>query len=779
MKKIHVFYHKIVLLILVLIWSTFFSCTRSTELEWHQEEGYRWAEVSDGFFGGTGFKSLSSSETGINFVNQITEDEIAENRHYLNGSGVAAGDIDGDGLVDLYFAGLNSSNKLYKNLGGMKFEDITDQAGVAHEGFYSTGVVFSDVNGNGHLDLLVTAMHGENTLYLNDGNGNYTRAENSGLGIAQGSNTMALADISGNGYPDLYITRYKEQSVKDVYTTEELDWSNILAEPLRQPTDHYTLIPPFDEHYELVRQEGALTGISEIGRVDELYFNNGGRFEKISDTESTFLDADGQPFGLQPDWGLTAKFQDLNNDGLQDLYVCNDFHTPDRIWFNQGDSTFRAMGWQAVRNLSYSCMAVDFSDVNRDGRQDIFTTEMLDTEHHRRLSQVGSLDHVSIPVGDIESRPLYNRNSMYLQREDGTFTETSRLSALGATGWSWATRFMDIDLDGYEDLIVATGYLYNILDIDAQFSMVRNRRNMDEHFMEFLNLVEPLNLQNRLLKNNGVSAGETAPVFSDVSSDWGFSDFDVSQGMALSDLNNDGALDVIINRMNAVAAIYENRTTAPRIAVRLKGKSPNTQAIGAKIEFTGGPVQQTKEISVGGDYASGSDPLVMFAADSDNPAHTIHITWPDGSVSLIDSVKANRMYEIDQGAIKLQDIPTETVHSVDSSASLFEDISDQLGHFHHEDSFSDFEIQPLLPMKLSQQGPGVAWLDITGDGNDDLLISSGKGGRLAVFQKKGNEQLQETEIEGLTDITPGDQTCLLYTSPSPRDGLLSRMPSSA
>lgn len=769
MKSLQVSVIKILSFAIVSFGLLVVGCNRSSELEWNQEEGYRWAEISTDYFGETGFQALHTSHTGISFVNQLSENDVDENRHYLNGSGVAAGDIDGDGLIDLYFAGLNSPNKLYKNMGGMRFEDITEQAGVAHEDMYSTGVVFADVNGDDHLDLLVTAMHGENTLYINDGNGKFQREQNSGLESANGSNTMTLSDLTGNGYPDLYITNYKEKSVKDIYTTAELDWNNILAEPLIDPTADYSLVPPFDQHYQLVRENGVLTGITEIAEEDELYINNGGKFEKVSDTKSVFLDKNGNTLGLQPDWGLTAKFHDMNNDGLQDLYVCNDFHTPDRVWINQGmDSnepglvTFQTIGWEAIRSRSYSCMSVDFSDVNRDGSQDIFTTEMLDMKHQQRLRQAPSMDHVDIPAGDIESQPMYNRNSMYIQRNDGTFAETSWLSGLEASGWSWATRFMDIDLDGYEDLIVATGYLYNILDIDAQIAMARNRRNMDEHFMDFVALVEPLKLENKFFKNNGNSESKgEMPTFSDVSTEWGITESDISQGMALADLNNDGDLDIIINRMNSEAVIYENTTNTPRIAVRLKGTAPNTQALGAKIKLNGGPVSQTKEITAGGDYASGSDLMVMFAADIDNSDHKIEITWPDRSVTSLDSVQANRIYTIDQSTVESESpIKRDSLKSIDKP--LFEDISGNLNHSHHEDSFDDFRLQPLLPVKLSQQGPGVAWLDLDGSGQDDLLVGSGKGGSMDVFENINNgQQFQQKRTGMLNEIAKGDQTAII------------------
>jgi enediyne biosynthesis protein E4 len=739
-------------------------CYRHSELEWHDEGHYRWAEVHPGYVGSDGFRQLKPSKTNIHFNNLLGIDDIAKNRHYLNGSGVAAGDINGNGLVDLYFTGLSQPNRLYKNLGGMKFRDITEEAGVLHEGYYSTGAVFADVNGNGHLDLIVTAIHGDNVLYLNDGTGNFKKSENSGLGPAHGSMTMALADITGNGFPDLYITNYKERSVKDMFTTRELEWSQILKEPLSSPYDTYTLVPPFDRHYMLVRHHGALAGVSELGEKDELYLNKGGYFEKVTGTETVFLDEFGEPFGLQPDWGLTAKFYDINNNGFQDLYVCNDFHSPDRIWINQGDvlgdgspPTFKAASWEAFRNLSFSCMAVDFSDINRNGHTDIFSTEMLDPDHTRRLRQAFSDEYLPVEPGQIERRPLYNRNSLYLQREDQTFAEISYLAGVEATGWSWATRFMDINLNGYEDLIINTGYLYNILDIDGQIAMIRNRRNMDEHFVEFTGLVDPLYQQNKILRNN------RDLTFSDVSSDWGFRDLDVSHGMAFADLDNNGTMDIIINRMNREAAIFENTTRAPRIAVRLIGQHPNTAAIGARIDVIGAAVQQQKGIASGGDYLSGSDSRITFAANPDNNNHEIHVRWPDGRRSVIHSVKANRIYEIYQEKSVFAEVDpagkaVEGDHNIDP---LFRKVALDGEALHKETPFPDFEIQPLLPYKLSQAGPGLAWLDITGDGYDELLMSSGRGGRLAVFKPDGEGTFSAKEIELFSETARGDQTAII------------------
>ncbi|MFH5884861.1 FG-GAP-like repeat-containing protein [Halalkalibaculum sp. DA3122] len=732
-------------------------CNRSEELQWQQEDGYRWAEPATGFFesGEVGFTELASSETNITFSNDITEQELSDNRHYLNGSGVAAGDVDGDGRVDLYFAGLKNPNKLYKNRGNMQFEDVTEAAGVAHEDHYSTGAVFADVNGDSHLDLLVTSIYKDIALYINDGDGNFTLEENSGLGPGQGSTTMTLADIDGDGDLDLYVAKYKEKSVKDIYTTEELDWNTILNEPYneQQQTGPYTLVPPFDEHYEIfMDEENRLAGLAETGQEDDLYLNQGGTFEEVADTRPVFLDEEGAPYGLQPDWGLTAKFQDLNGDGLPDLYVCNDFFTKDRVWINQGEGVFQAISRNAIRNLSFACMGVDMADINRDGELDIFTAEMLSSEHSERLRQVGSDDPNPDDYRNTEARPTNNRNSLYLKREDETYAEISYLSGVEATGWSWDATFLDIDLDGYEDLIVNNGYLYHILDMDAQIGMMRKGRNMDEHFTEFMQGAPDLELQNRILMNNGDLT------FRDQSTDLGFVGADISHGMAVADLDNDGALDLVMNRMNEEAGVYQNNTTRPRIAVRLIGEAPNTQAIGAKVKLEGGPVVQQKEISSGGDYLSGSDPLVVFAADPENTDHRLTITWPDGTVSRIDDIHPDRIYEIEESASERVK-PGRT--DPEAAPPLFEDVSSRIGHRHHENDFQDFQLQPLLPIGMSKLGPGISWIDIDGDRDDELLISSGQGGETAVYDNTGDAAFRQLTVNELSSTAPGDQTAVV------------------
>lgn len=737
-----------------VIGASFAACSDRADPSWHVQQGYRWATLSPGFPGRTGFSPVAPSRSGIIFENRLSTDEIAANRHYLNGSGVAAGDIDGDGRVDLYFAGMSGPGRLYRNLGGLAFEDVTDAAGLAHPPRYSTGVVLADVDQDRDLDLLIGSIHDGVILYRNVGSGRFRRGSDSGLDrtSGKGNSTLALADIDGDGDLDLYVTNYRERSINDLIELRELTWEKTVQQSSGANGAAYVLRPPFEEYFTLLEREGLPPERREIGERDQLFVNDGhGRFVEVAGHGNRFLSADGGPRELERDWGLTAKFQDLNHDHLPDLYVANDFWTPDRVWINQGGGVFGEIDPVAIRNLSFSAMAVDFSDVNRDGALDIFVTEMLSPLRERRARHV-------IPKGPfpnerfrIDGQPQYNRNSLYMNRGDGTYAETSHYSGVAASGWSWAAQFIDVDLDGFEDLIVTTGFSHDLQDLDTQLRVSREVAAGTRPSRGQLAAYPPLELANRAFRNNGDLT------FSDVSADWGFRERDISHGLALADFDNDGDLDVAINRLGRVATIYQNTTRERRIAVRLVGRAANVQAIGAQVALEGGPAPQSKEVASGGGYVSGSDPLIAFAAGKGD--HALTVRWPGGAITRIDDLRANRLYEIHEpvgGRVVAAGVPL-----VGERSTVFADVSDRIDHRHHEQPFDSWRIQPLLPVDPSRQGPGVSWIDFDGDGDDDLFIGAGRGGRLGAFENRGDGRFAPVELGALTQRAPGDQTTLL------------------
>ncbi|MFO7847890.1 MAG: VCBS repeat-containing protein, partial [Balneolaceae bacterium] len=447
-------------------------CTPDPGLRWNEQDGYRWAELPGRFFDNTGFRLIEGTDSGISFANQVEDETIRENRHYANGSGVAIGDVTGDGLPDIYFASLEGSNKLYENLGNLQFRDITDEAGVAHSETSSTGVLMLDVNGNGHNDLLITSLDGSNALYLNNGDGTFTLKENSGLGESNGSHSMAAADINGNGFPDLYIANYRLESVRDRYGPEDLSMENTTVTENGQ----MRIRSEFEDYYEIIEVDGEQLR-REKGAEDQLFLNNGdGTFQQADPLQHFPVNIAGDS-GLFEDWGFTPAFRDLTGDGNPDLYVTNDFWSPDRLWINRGDGIFHPADQEAITNQSYSSMGVDMTDLNKDGLPDIMITEMLSGEHERRVRQFSDY------MGRYQGSTHHNRNSLYLNRGDTTFAQIARFSGLEASEWSWATLFMDVDLDGHEDLLVATGFYRDYLDMDAQQEIARRYEEMGDEML--------------------------------------------------------------------------------------------------------------------------------------------------------------------------------------------------------------------------------------------------------------------------------------------------------
>ncbi|MFQ5676478.1 MAG: FG-GAP-like repeat-containing protein, partial [bacterium] len=735
------------------------SCTRNESRSWHEEDGYRWAKLSVPWSGHPGFKQLPEAETGIGFMNKVTKEEVSQNRIILNGSGVALGDIDGDDLTDIYFCRIDGSNVLYRNLGNWQFEDVTDSAGVACPDQYSTGAAFADIDGDTDLDLLVTSVEGPNACFLNDGQGNFKNiTDASGISSATGASTMALSDIDGDGDLDLYIANYKIKSAKDVWDEGRLVFDFIV----QKNKNSYRIAPEFQDDFVLDIR-GNMVLYLETGEPDMLFLNDGkGRFDRVSMTDGRFLNEDGVPEGELKDWGLMARFQDIDNDGDPDLYVCNDFESPDRIWLNDGTGHFQAIPRLAIRNSSNSAMAVDFSDIDRDGDQDFMVTDMLSLSHRLRMTQRNTEVPYAHPVGLIDNRPQYMKNTVFLNRGDNTYAEIGQFSGLRASDWSWSNLFVDVDLDGYEDILIATGHYYDAQDFDAmRQAQARIKLSADaiKHFhtrsstpeidrLSTVFMFPKLKLLNVAFRNRGDLT------FQEVSKHWGFDSEDISHGIALGDLDNDGDLDVVMNRLEAPAGVYRNETAASRIAVRLRGQPPNSQGIGAKIKVLGGPVMQTKEVIAAGTYLSSSETLYVFASNGGDPM-SIEVTWRSGKVTTIRDIKPNRIYEIYESTTK------NDVHSQPDtvlSKPIFEDVSHLIKHIHHETLFDDFKRQPLLTKRLSQSGPGIAWYDMDSDGDDDLIIGSGEGGDLAYFENNDEKGFLKGHLNIHADF---EQTAVL------------------
>ena len=721
--------------------------------EWTEGEGFRWRQLevrraaTNAAEARAGFTPLDADRTGVTHRNDVDDARAMANRNLLIGAGAAVGDVDGDGYPDLFLASVLKPAALYRNRGDFRFEEVTRASGIRIDSL-STGATFADIDGDGDLDLLVGTHGGPVMLWQNDGAGRFRDVTaTSGLVGGYAATSLTLGDVDGDGDLDLYVGTYKVRNALDAYPPQAREFNQVVT---KTPDGRYVVRPEWVAEYR-VEDRPDLGGVVRSQRADpDLFFVNDGtgRFVRTPIRGARFRDASGRPLAAEPDFfTLAARFYDVNADGRPDLYVCNDFEDPDQFWLNDGAGGFQLVPEVALSATSNTCMSVDFGDVNRDGAVDLFTADMLSPTLAAQQTEIPT--HTPLPkgIGRTGARPQWMRNMLHIARGDGTWAQVADYAGVAASDWTWGSAFLDVDLDGQEDLLALNGHRWDVRDADT-FDRIRDafpRVPWNEEQGQF----PPLATRSMVFRNNGDLTFRAMP------EGWGLGMVDaVSHGVAMADFDLDGDLDLVVTRLNAEAVVHRNDATAPRVAVRTVGAGKNRFGIGAVVTVRGAAgITQAREVTAGGYYLSGSEAQLVFAAPTDS-VFTIEVRWPDGRVTVVPAARGNRLYEVRQSAARpaaevrvatgaAGDAQRADATPADSAEGasvipLFVDATALLdGHQHLETPFDDFRRQPLLPTRLSQLGPGLAWLDVDRDGDDDLVVGAGRGGSLALLRNEG------------------------------------------
>ncbi len=669
------------------------------------------------------FTPLPASETGISFSNDLEEDadvNVLAYEYLYNGGGVAAGDLTGNGLPDLYFTSNQGANALYLNEGDFQFRKATEQAGVTDRDGWTTGVTMADVNGDGRLDLYVSRSGWmddpdarRNKLYIHRGTDEdgvpqfEERAADYGLDSPAQSTHASFFDYDRDGDLDLYL--------------------------LNHPA----------ERYQGRAQLDAARDANDPMAGDKLYRND----------DSTFVDVTAEA-GIESSalgYGLSVTVSDVNRDGWPDLYVANDYMADDLLYVNQGDGTFenRIRSW--LDHTSYSSMGSDISDVTNDGRPDIYTLDMLPEERPRQKLLKGPEDFEF--YRDLRSRGYYRqymRNMLHRNNGDGTFSEIGQLAGVSNTDWSWASLFADFDLDGHKDLFVTNGYRRDYTNLDflnsvlfesidyLKYTNAENPASIDVDLYGLTQQMPSTPIPNYLFRNNGDLT------FENVRSDWNVDQEGFSTGAAYVDLNNDGALDLVVNNINQEAFVYRNeareQTDHHFLSVELDGPADNSFGVGATVEVAT-PEGRTfyQELVPARGFQSSVEPALHFGVGT---ADTVSVTvsWPDQTTETRTGVATNQTVTLDRvDARPKESSPRET------SDPLLANVTDERGldYVHRENPLVDFEKEPLLPHMLSRTGPALAQADVTGNGRADVFVGGARGQPAALFLQQPDGSFEE------------------------------------
>ncbi|MEO8171513.1 MAG: CRTAC1 family protein [Sediminibacterium sp.] len=662
------------------------------------------------------FEKVASSSSGIAFSNRVDEnyqknyfDSFA---YVYNGAGVATGDFNNDGLIDIYFTGNEVSNKLYVNQGGMKFKDMTETAGVGGSKGWKNGVTLVDINNDGLLDMYVCRGgyrdkddDRKNLLYINQGNLTF-KEEAKQYGIDDDGYTMhaAFFDMDNDNDLDLYLTSRPDSFY--------LGLSKMVSGKRNPP--------------EKCR--------------NKLYRNDNGKFIEIGKQAGI-----GHSFG----YALSVVTADLNNDGYQDIFVANDYADNDYIFINQKNGTFKDEVKSMTNHVSLFSMGSDIADINNDGFEDILVMEMLPENYKRSKVSMPRMDVQGFwAIVDSGFQRQYMHNVLHLNNGNGFFSDVSQMAGIQKTEWSWSTLASDFDNDGNKDIFVANGYRRDLFDGDiTQKQEMYVKANMhrysssaemfDKGFKEYMDIYDPIKVRNYLFKNKG------GLQFENVSEAWGFKDSTFSNGAAVADFDNDGKLDLVVNNLDGEADLYRNvsNTKNNYLRFKLEGPQKNPEGIGTKISlYYDGKMQQFFQQKTVRGYLSCNEPTVHFGVGKKDKIDSAVIVWPDGRSSTLQNVTANQVVKVNY---------QQSISGIDHTPHynpLFAESSDQLlsiPFIHKENKYNEYADQVLIPHEFSRDGPFIATGDVNGDGTEDFYVGGAKDQPGSLYLQQGGKFIKK------------------------------------